>query len=243
MRNLLRALFGRKPAAGSGAPTPVDGYPFEVIMVPGVEAVRARQDLLQRPGVTPVILGNDGDIALMMQGLSTDDGMVQAVLDEAHRIDLQAWAAQRRKEQPDLYKLPPGVWPAHVSAPRQLSVPLEVLTRKPKKNVMIAMFPTPRAWEVPAHVRYGGWNECPPAAVHVAMHQHWHERWGAQIACMSSDVIECTVERPPLTRPDAMALAREQMVYCPDIVHQGAQSLEGLAAVLYQARTWYFWWD
>ena len=40
-----------------------------------------------------------------------------------------------------------------------------------------------------------------------------------------------------------MALAREQFVYCPDIVYQGTGTLAGLAAALLEGTTWYFWWD
>lgn len=243
MLKLLRALFGVRRIGDERAPTVPPSLPFEVVVVPGLEAVAARRALLARRGVTPVIVGSEGDVALMVEGLSTDHGMVQAVLDEANRLDLDAWMEEKRREEPDLYTVPPGAWPVHTAPPRELSVPLEVLTRKPKHQVMIALFATARPWEVPASVRYGGWNACPPPAVHVALHQRWSSRWGARIACMSSEVIECEVAHPPRKRDEALALAREQMAYCPDIVHQGTQSLEGLAATLMGARTWYFWWD
>jgi len=48
--------------------------------------------------------------------------------------------------------------------------------------------------------------------------------------------------RPP-TREAALELAREQYVYCSDIVDQGVQTLSALAAVLMQSAWWYFWWD
>ena len=35
----------------------------------------------------------------------------------------------------------------------------------------------------------------------------------------------------------------EQFAYCPDIVDQGAGTLEALAAVLVNASVWFFWWD
>jgi hypothetical protein len=74
-------------------------------------------------------------------------------------------------------------------------------------------------------------------------HRRWHQEYGADIACLSSDVIECTVKSPPSSRQSALALAQEQFVYCPDIVHQGVESLEALAAILLDGKTWYFWWD
>jgi hypothetical protein len=48
--------------------------------------------------------------------------------------------------------------------------------------------------------------------------------------------------RPP-TRKAALELAREQYVYCSDIVEQGAQTLSALAAMLMGSGWWYFWWD
>jgi hypothetical protein len=77
----------------------------------------------------------------------------------------------------------------------------------------------------------------------VAVHKRWSDRYGSRIACASGDVIECTVARPPASRGEALALAREQFLYAPDIVHQGAETIEELAATLLGGRTWYFWWD
>jgi Domain of unknown function (DUF4253) len=37
--------------------------------------------------------------------------------------------------------------------------------------------------------------------------------------------------------------ALEQYVYCADIVRQGSDSIEVLAAGLVEAPVWYFWWD
>ena len=40
-----------------------------------------------------------------------------------------------------------------------------------------------------------------------------------------------------------LLIAREQYVYCSDIVEQGAQTLSALAAVLMESDWLYFWWD
>jgi len=39
------------------------------------------------------------------------------------------------------------------------------------------------------------------------------------------------------------ALAKEQFLYCSDIVEQGAGSIRNLASILLNGRAWYFWWD
>jgi hypothetical protein len=56
-------------------------------------------------------------------------------------------------------------------------------------------------------------------------------------------MVECFVARPPLTRADALILAREQYFYCGALVHQGAGSVVELAEILIGRKRWYFWWD
>ncbi len=43
-------------------------------------------------------------------------------------------------------------------------------------------------------------------------------------------------------RREALKLAREQYLYCGDIVSQGVGSIAGLAAILEVSTHWYFWW-
>ena len=151
-----------------------------------------------------------------------------------------AWA--RQSESGSAWLASP-VHAARYGTSVRLAAHRDVLTRRPLRAVAIGLVPASDFHEVPAHVRYGGWNECPPPENHVAMHKRWQDRYGARIASMTFDVIECTVERPPESREDAMVLAREQFIYCPDIVHQGVETVENLAATLRGSRTWYFWWD
>jgi hypothetical protein len=60
---------------------------------------------------------------------------------------------------------------------------------------------------------------------------------------MTGDVLELSVARPPSTDQAALALAREQFRYAPDIVQQGVGDVETLAASLKNGHVWYFWWD
>lgn len=239
----LRTLLAIGSGGAAIPPAIAAGLPFEFVAVPGREAVAERERLLARGDITPVILGDATDVAPFVDQLGGREADVPGILHDAERLDLARWREARIARAPDLYVLPPAPWPTDEPARAELSVPLEVLTRRPKRTVLIGLLPTTRSWEAPAHLCYGGWNACPPVEVHVAMHRCWHQRWGTEIASMSSDVIECTVARPPQTREEALQLAREHLVYCPDIVHQGTQSVEGLAALLLGAGTWYFWWD
>jgi len=51
------------------------------------------------------------------------------------------------------------------------------------------------------------------------------------------------VERPPADRERALSVALEQYAFCPDIVEQGTETLEGLAGEILNQPHWFFWWD
>ena len=56
-------------------------------------------------------------------------------------------------------------------------------------------------------------------------------------------VIEMAVTRPPQTREEAITLATEQYFYCSDIVDQGTETIDRLAAEILAQPRWFFWWD
>jgi len=91
--------------------------------------------------------------------------------------------------------------------------------------------------------KFGNWNECPAPEIQVAVFRNWHERFGAAPACITQDVVECVVDRPPQDEPASMALAAEQWLFCEDIVSQGTQSVRNLAIGLWRSPKWFFWWD
>ena len=47
----------------------------------------------------------------------------------------------------------------------------------------------------------------------------------------------------PVTREEALNLARVQYAYCNDIIDQGVGSYRALAAELMAHHWWFFWWD
>lgn len=141
-----------------------------------------------------------------------------------------------------------GTWPELVdpenSDPDDFFEPSERLEiPKAKETVSLCFCPVEQSWQVPALLRYGGWNDCPLPAEHSSIHLSWHRRYGAEITCLSGDVIECFVPHPPATQQEARKLALEHFAYCSDIVYQGCDRLEVLAANLLRNRIWYFWWD
>jgi hypothetical protein len=130
-----------------------------------------------------------------------------------------------------------GTWP-----PAE-AVPDEDYSVSGRRWVAIGLVPTLRPWELPAILPFGGWNDCPAAPEHVSMLRSWHERFAAEPVCVAGDVIELRALRPPTERASALALAREQYAYAPDIVEQGTETIEALAACLLRSTYWFFWWD
>ncbi len=175
-----------------------------------------------------------------------EEGGVGEILRAAQGIEPAPWLAEREADDPELYgDVESGTeedW--HGVEPQSaFTVPVDNRGR-PAAGVWIALVPTTSPWEALAHLRFGGWNECPDAEVHVAMQRDWHRRFGAEVVCVSGDTIEFRVAEPPLERDAALQLAREQFVYSGgDLVYQGTETLNALAASLLGAGTWFVWWD
>jgi hypothetical protein len=135
-----------------------------------------------------------------------------------------------------------GEWPAVPEAGPGLMVGQDDHGR-PLPKVHILVLPTRDGTAVPAFLKWGGWNANPPPELHVAALRSWRDRHGAELVGISNDVLDLRVTRRPGTREAALALAREQSVYCGDIVLQGVGTLAPLAAILTASDWWHFWWD
>ena len=138
---------------------------------------------------------------------------------------------------------PLGEWPDSPSLMPELTVAYDVLSGKPIRDVDVIVVPTDDWTTLPANLPWGGWNDCPMPEYHVAALRSWRDRYGAELVGVSGDVMNLRVARKPATREEALDLAREQHIYCNDIVDQGMQSISALAASLMVSGWWYFWWD
>jgi hypothetical protein len=136
-----------------------------------------------------------------------------------------------------------GEWPTEPMGAPKLSVATETLSGAPLEKVQILILPTDESSTIPAYLHWGHWNGCPAPEYHIAALRSWRERFGAELVGLSHDVMNLRVQSKPPTREAAIELAREQYVYCSDIVDQGVQTLSALAAVLMESDWWYFWWD
>jgi hypothetical protein len=174
----------------------------------------------------------------------------QEILRIAETVDVAAWFESRLDELLDGGELDSerlGDWISESNARTLMPKPYSVLRSgvlgRFHDRVYIALIPAEFAWQAPAYLQNGGWNEVPGPAEQVAVLRYWHERHGAHLRAFSSDVMELDVARPPMDRDEGLALAREQFAFCNDVVDQGVGALRALACALQVSRNWYFWWD
>ena len=105
----------------------------------------------------------------------------------------------------------------------------------------LLLVPAQNGWEVPAWLRYGGWNGWPPPYLHFAILLYWNEQYGADLVGMNGTSLELTVARPPQTREEAETLAGHIQSYCS--AYGEHYTLRQLAAILMESKAWSFWWD
>lgn len=76
-----------------------------------------------------------------------------------------------------------------------------------------------------------------------AVLRSWEDRFGAYLVGLGFDTVEIAVAAPPVSLVPSVAVAVEHFSVCPDIVRQGAGSIEAYAEQIAGARVWSFWWD
>ncbi len=221
---------------------------FDVMSVPGTDALaawRRYQQQWRAEGGSAVLLGDDEEANRIAELVESSETPPEATLRTADALKAGEFFARKRSDavaEEGGGEPPLGEWPAG-SPPMSLTAHLETLGRKPKHRVWIARIPTTKSWEIPAYLRFGGWNDCPMPEEQVAVLKHWAETYGIEIYAITGDVMECEVSRPPTSKDAAIALAHEQYWYCSDIVLQGTETLSILAAGLLNSPAWFFWWD
>lgn len=194
-----------------------------------------------------VVCGSDEDRQYIEESIDASAQPVDDILAGAADIDIQAWFSERKKafEQEWNKGIAEvlGEWPGEIDPKQGFTLAFDVLSGEPLTRVVGASIDTEASWQVPAHFKYGGWNECPAPQLHCAIWKYWQEKYGAQIVGVSNDVIEAYVTNPPKTEEAAMELAWEQYFYCADIVDQGVETIANLGGSVINHNVWYFWWD
>lgn len=231
---------------------------YERVTVPGVDALAAWERLKSAGRGWPVIIGGDGDLERIADQFTMADPDVSGVsipglelrspkdiLVAADKLafptDLKKWPGAYG---PDDLRAPIGSWPSKIDAGSPgLSVATEIISGKFHDRVHILLVPAQFGWEVPAYLRWGDWNACPPPEYHVSALRTWHNNFAAELVGINGDTMNLRAANGPKTRGAAMSLAREQYGYCPDIIDQGVGTISALAATLMASEWWYLWWD
>lgn len=247
--------------------------PYPHVVVAGDEVETALSQLRhERRGETPIVWGDAENAALLFQLFDEPDNLAPVAILQRSRLgqgaelldqylaEVDSYVAAYCEERgvaipaapPDpavdpepkdaagLLSLP---WPHDVEPNAQLTGFLDLTANVTKQQVLIGLLPTQHAHDAPAWHKFGGWNSCPPPAVHAALARDWQEQYGARLVVNTHDVMEFEIARPIATRDEAVAMALLHHRYCGDIVDQGIGSVLRHAAFLLGARYWYFWWD
>lgn len=222
-------------------------FAFSVGGVAALETWQKLQVMAEDTGMSPVVLGGDGlTDQLLVQGSSHPNWVdPESIVETSLNIPVPGWFLRRQSANPQANDFTAQEWPAEPPAPpqTQLMASIDPQTMNPLAQVWIALLPTPASWEVPAYLQFGGFAKCPEPAEHVAIWRRWQALYGAEVAAVTSDTLEARVTRPPDNRAAALRLAREQCIYCGDILASGVQSIEALAAYLLTSPMWAFWWN
>ena len=194
-------------------------------------------------GTLPVCLGTTSNLIALheLAAYCTED--FETLCQRGMALDVPAWFESRQAEDPGYYGFNESVTFEKAVLCARFSPAYGLSGRPVKEAVVFGLIPVAHPWQIPAYLKAGEMNECPGPDVQTAVMKYWFERYGARPIVVSFDTYEFEVERPPQSFDDALVLAREQFIYCGDIVHQGVETVGNLATSLVGSNHWYFWWD
>ena len=192
--------------------------------------------------VSIVIFGTEKSFAGVVSGLLRRERSTEEIQAAADALDVVRWLESNAEEDPDDYQAERGEWPREIRK-QGPDLRQELLSGDKNAEVILGILPVWDRWKVPCLLNYGDRNASPPAEVHSALWKRWNEKYGAIASWIGHDELEFTVGTPVRSKDEALALAREQFLYCPDLVHQMYGTLDNLAASLLDAKNWGFWWD
>lgn len=227
-----------------------NGMPFYTVPVSHTVALATWRRLrvqVEQTGFWPLLTEPNEERIEWITLEQEESRSAESVIAASMAIDPPIWLVRQQEENhtwlaengysPDEEEVDEGVWPEGARPDESF------YTLQRASSLLLCLVPTTVPWTVPAYLPFGGWNECPHDEEHVVFLRHWYEQYGAELVVMTNDILEFAVTRPPQTRDQALALAREQYGYCNDIVTQGTETISNLAASLLDSKVWFFWWD
>jgi len=147
---------------------------FESVIVDGRAALDEWRRLMSAGRGYPVVVGNDRDFHTLYQTGDDRKGFdVSRILSVAAGLSVPAclpcWSENDLPSEAE--------WPKPDADEFEMAG-TSVVSWNCDERVHILLLPTSSSWEVPAYLRFGGWNACPLPEVHVATLRSWHERFG-----------------------------------------------------------------
>jgi Domain of unknown function (DUF4253) len=240
----------------------IDSQQVYGLTVNGSEAIGRWHSLRQITDESkyyPLLLGSEAEIDCHRESFEDCDVSISKIIKYGSVIDAETWFIDKAQQTYDdrcMYEELPegnlievltneilGEWEDEVPPSNGFTIPYRTLSGQPLETVAIALIPTQTCWHIPAYLNFGSWNSCPAPEEHICLMKHWHETYGTEVVGITQDVVEMLVTKPPMNHNDALSLAKEQYLYCNDIVDQGTETLSILAATLLGGSAWYFWWD
>jgi hypothetical protein len=219
---------------------------IQSLIVHGKNAVteinRLRKEHRQT-GLYPILVGSQADYnELLNRHSEVNQSASQAIVSRSLEIEVLQWFQQELEEDPDYYNIDEGEWPNEPwGMGNGLRGHIDPKTNNFLEQVVIGLLPVKEPWETFAFLNWGGWNSCPRAEEHCALHRYWYQKHGAQVIGIAFDSLDCLVTKPPTTREESLLLARELSIYNGELTEVG--TLSNLAAMVLNSRYWYFWWD
>ncbi len=220
-----------------------------------------------RQGVVPVFLGPASMAGNGLSLGVSDRAQPQAfelntpedrsrILAEAERFDRAEWDARLQDFLKDLFPEEdgyndPDADPEYWDAIPDKNMPmLGHMTDRDSEPTIIGLFPCDAPWQFPALLRKLPYSASrfgrrpsvyPPEGpeTDVAILKDWERRHDARIVGMLPDSLILHVDRPPKTRAEALAIARDHCAYGDD---EENRCLQGRAQVLLERDYWVLWW-
>lgn len=227
-------------------PDPVNSfYMIDVRADKILQAWKTARALVEKTGYYPVIT-EEYDRLFEYMEFEDDEYDSAATIKAALSVNVEKFfeeqAAELSDDDDDESDLK-GVWDSSLIPTASENFHVITSSGSGDSLLQLVFCPTKISWQVCAVLCWGNSNDGIDPSCHAAAHKYWGTKYDAELVCITSDTMEFTVRKPPTTQEQAMELAHEQFVYCPDIVHQGVETVSNLGMTLINCGKWFFWWD
>jgi hypothetical protein len=107
-------------------------------------------------------------------------------------------------------------------------------------NYIISIVPIADPYQIMEYAETNGANHDIETTDIISKYKEWDERFGILPIAIGFDFCECEIINKDI---DYTELANEVYGFCPDVVEQGTETVEALAAEMKENGTIFLWWD